>query len=127
MANFYGAFFHGFQQVLGAQVLYHLLPGDKTIQASIGASIRVERAVFIQNVDAVDFLLMSRPHRVVIGIVGGRNLHTATAELRFGPLITDERHDAVEQWQADLAPIAGHLYQGEEGWEVGLTTAFETR
>ena len=98
MADFYGAFLHGFQQVLGAQVLHHPLPGDKTIQASIGASVGVERAVFIENVDTVDFLLMSRPHRVVIGVVSWRNLHAATTELRFGPLITDERHDAVEQW-----------------------------
>src|SRR5262245_51500587 len=51
MADFDGALFHGFQQILGAQVFHHSLTGDKTIKASIGTSVGVERAIFVQNVD----------------------------------------------------------------------------
>src|SRR5262249_15176133 len=79
----------------------------------------------IENVNAVDLLLMSRPHRIIVGIVSWGDLHAATAELWLGPLVADEWHDAVQERQADFSPLSGHLHQGEKRWQMRFTTPFQ--
>ena len=97
--------FDFFEQPLLAQVLHH----------GLARLVAVESLVGLPGVGGHARVLINHHHArqvvplrdgVVIGIVGGRHLHRARAELRVHKLIGDNGNDSPQQRQNELAAHA---------------------
>ena len=86
-----------------------ILRATDTVRPWYGRGLLIERAVGVEDIDhrqATSFADV-----VVVGIVGGRDLHAAASQLRLGPRVGDQRDFPLEQWQQQLPPGEHHVAQ----------------
>ena len=89
------------QQALLLQLLHHGLAGLVAFEALEGAAVLVDVAVGGEDVDFLQPMALAG--LVVVGVVGGRDLHHARSELAVDEVVGDDRDAAVDQRQDDVA------------------------
>ena len=89
------------------------------VESGVRSGGVVEGAVRRQYVDQADPVAVAAPHLEVVGVVAGRDLHAAGADLGLCPLVGDQRYRPVEQRQADHAAGRRHLRQAAQAVQFG--------
>ena len=102
----------------GLEVGHDLRPRPRDREAHVGSGLGVEPAVGLEDVDHQQPL--PQAHVVVVGIVGGGDLHAAGAHLGLGPLVGHQRDRPAEQGQPDLPAVPRHR---RELFEAGQQVA----
>ncbi|CCX38695.1 uncharacterized protein BN452_00310 [Clostridium sp. CAG:1013] len=79
------------------QILNDLLTGIQTGHTGVLATVFVDGTVLVHHVD--DGQVVALAHLEVVGVVGGGNLHHASAEVHFHVLVGDHRDLTAHQGQ----------------------------
>ena len=128
------AVLHLIDQPTRFQIGHDLRPAIRgKYQPLIGTAMRIDRSIglndprdsSIQRQHTNHRQTVPQSHLVVIGIVGRGDLHAAAAQRRVGPFVGDQWNLALDQRQAQLATISGHVAQLNEFCQMRLTPSGE--
>ena len=88
------------EEALVLKGLHDGLPAVGAVHPGVGAGLRRHPGVQADHLGLRQAVAL--PHLVVVGVVGGRDLHGPAPHLRVRILVRDDGDEAVHQGQADL-------------------------
>ena len=103
MADVVGVVLDAGQEALLFEVGDDALAGDVAVEAGVDAAFSVDVAGLVHHVDGGQIVALAECE--VVGVVGGRDLDRAGAEVAADPFVEDDGDFAADERQAELFAV----------------------